>query len=89
MTREEMEEVKRHFDVVAEGLRGEIRQVAEGVALVNERLDRQIHENETAHREILSAIRFSYAELDQRIRSVETEVAELKSRLTRLEADRT
>lgn len=89
MTREEMEEVKRHFDVVAEGLRGEIRQVAEGVALVNEGLDRQIHENETAHREILSAIRFSYAELDQRIRSVETEVAELKSRLTRLEADRT
>lgn len=89
MTREETEEVKRHFDVVAEGLRGEIRQVAEGVANVGERLDRHARDNVSAQREILSAIRFSYAELDQRIRSVETEVADLKTRLVRLEAERT
>lgn len=34
------EETKRHFGVIAEGLRSEIRQVAEGVVNVNERLER-------------------------------------------------
>ena len=33
-------DLRRHFDVTAEGLRHEIRLVAEGVMLVNERVDR-------------------------------------------------
>ena len=32
------DETKRHFDVVAEGLKDEIKQVAEGVALNTEKL---------------------------------------------------
>jgi hypothetical protein len=40
MTRDEAEELKRHFDVVGEGLRSEIRQVEEGVVLVSEKIDR-------------------------------------------------
>jgi hypothetical protein len=40
MDRETAEELKRHFNVVAEGLRSEIRAVADGVAATNERLDR-------------------------------------------------
>lgn len=39
MNRDEMEEIKRHFGVVAEGLRTEIRQVSEDVAKLNEKLD--------------------------------------------------
>mgnify|MGYP001569624865 CR=1 FL=1 len=34
------EEVKHHMDVVAEDLKGQIQQVAEGVVVANDRLDR-------------------------------------------------
>ena len=34
------EEVKRHFDVVAEDIKGQIQQVAEGVTANSERLER-------------------------------------------------
>jgi hypothetical protein len=64
MEKDEIDEVKRHFDVVAEGLEHKIQLVAEGVANLNEKLDRHIEENEAAHREILSAIKFSYAGVD-------------------------
>jgi hypothetical protein len=40
MTDEQMNEIKRHSDVVSEGLRVEIRQVAEGVVNVDEKLER-------------------------------------------------
>ena len=85
MEKGEMEEIKRHFGVVAEGLRSDIQQVAEGVTNLNEKLDRQIEENEAAHREILSAIKFSYAELDRRITTLEDGFGSLKSRVERLE----
>ena len=90
MEKDDIEEIKHHFGVIAEGLRTEIRQVAEGVANLDEKLDREITalraENEQAHREILSAIKFSYAELDRRITTIEGEVSSLKSRMERLEA---
>ena len=63
MNPDEMDEIKRHFGVVAEGLEHKIQLVAEGVANLNEKFDREIsafrEENEQAHREILSAIKFS------------------------------
>jgi chromosome segregation ATPase len=34
------QEIRRHFDVVAEGLRGDIRMLAEGIVGTHERLDR-------------------------------------------------
>jgi predicted nuclease with TOPRIM domain len=40
MTPEDRDDIKRHFDVVAEDLRSDIRMVAEGVAMNTERLDR-------------------------------------------------
>jgi len=52
---------------VAEGLEHKIQLVAEGVANGNGKVDRAIEENEAAHREILSAIKLSFAELDQRM----------------------
>jgi hypothetical protein len=39
MDRETAEEVKRHFNVVAEGLRSDIRLVIEGLAANTDRLD--------------------------------------------------
>ncbi|HSE95171.1 MAG TPA: hypothetical protein VLD61_04730 [Methylomirabilota bacterium] len=35
-----VDEMRRHFDVVAEGLHGDIRLVAEGVTVLSERVDR-------------------------------------------------
>ncbi len=40
MDRETAEDIKRHFDVVGESLRSDIRTVAEGFVSPNERLDR-------------------------------------------------
>jgi len=47
--------------VVAEGLRNDIRQVAEGHEVIRNEIHTLREENEAAHREILSAIKFSYA----------------------------
>ena len=38
--KEATEEIKHHMDVVAEDLKGQIQQVAEGVVVANQRLDR-------------------------------------------------
>lgn len=90
MEKSEIEEIKRHFGVIAEGLEHKIQLVAEGVANLNEKFDREMtslrEENEAAHREILSAIKFSYAELDRRIRVLEEDSLTLKARVERLEA---
>ena len=59
MNPDEMDEIKRHFGVVAEGLRTEIRQVAEGHEVIRAEIQTLREENEQAHREILSAIKFS------------------------------
>ena len=40
MDRDTADEIKRHFNVVAEGLRSEIRTVAEGVGANTDKLDR-------------------------------------------------
>lgn len=75
MNNEQMEEIKRHFGVVAEGLGHKIQRVAEGVSNIKETFDRDMtslrEDNEQAHREILSAIKFSYAELDHYLKSIQ------------------
>ena len=50
-TRGAADETRRHMDVVAEDLRGEIRQVAEGVMMANERIDRLDAKVELYHAE--------------------------------------
>jgi uncharacterized coiled-coil DUF342 family protein len=102
MTRDEMEEVKRHFGVVADGLRSEIRLVAEGHAALDEKLDETRQEMSEFHREFLeflkdiqvefrelrALIKLSYVELDERLKNVERELLLLKSRLDDLEGRR-
>ena len=83
---EQFEETKRHFGVVAEGFRSEIRQVAEGHEVIRHEIQILREENEQAHGEILSAIKFSYAELDRRVRTLEEMALSLQARMERLEA---
>jgi len=101
------EEIKRHFDVVAESLKDEIKLVAEGHSILDrkidgldtkvdkldgriDKVDRKIDEfrkeNAEEHREILSAIKFSYAELDHRIVTLENKFTDVEKRVSRLEA---
>ena len=55
------EETKQYFGVVAEGLRSEIQQVAEGHEVIRNEIQSLRQENEQAHKEIVAAIKFSYA----------------------------
>ena len=101
------EEIKRHFDVVAESLKDEIKLVAEGHSILDikmDGLDKKVYEldikmdgldkkvyklrkeNAEEHREILSAIKFSYAELNHRIVTLEKKFTDVEKRVNRLEA---
>ena len=87
------EEIKRHFDVVAESLKDEIKLVAEGHSILDRKmdgLDKKVDklrkENAEEHREILSAIKLSYAELDHRIVTLENKFTDVEKRVSRLEA---
>jgi len=90
MNDEQMEEIKRHFGGVAEGLGHKIQLVAEGVVNLNEKFDREIaalrQEMKSEFSEVKAMIKFSYAELDSRVRAVEETVLSLQARLERLEA---
>ena len=80
MNTKETEEIKRYFVVVAEGLRHDIQQVAEGHEIVLT----QVKE----FREVRAIIKFSFAELDQRIGPLESQKVDMKKRLTQLEMQR-
>ena len=68
-------ETRRHFDVIGEALRDEIRQVAEGVASLEERLQVGLKglrdEMMAGFSEVNSMIKFSHAELDRRVSASE------------------
>ncbi|PIX24868.1 MAG: hypothetical protein COZ68_05355 [Deltaproteobacteria bacterium CG_4_8_14_3_um_filter_43_13] len=86
MEKREIEEIKRHFSVVAEGLEHKIQLVAEGITNVDEKLERFRQEVKEEFKETRSMIKFSYAELDRRVAVIEDEVMSLKNRVERLEA---
>jgi ABC-type phosphate transport system auxiliary subunit len=83
------ERVIHQFHIITEGLREDVKQVAERVMNVNEKLERvrqelKIEIQET-RQEVLAAIKFSYAELDRRITVLESEVNDLKRRVEKIE----
>jgi hypothetical protein len=86
MDETQVEEIKRHFGVVAEELRSEVRAVAEGVGRVDERLERLQSEVKRESEETRSLIRLSYSELERRVEDLEGDMGDLKDRVSRLEA---
>ncbi len=86
----EVTEIKRHFGIVAERLESRIQQLAEGVAHLDEKLESEITtlgaEMHQEFDETRAMIRLSYAELDRRLRVLETGYSSLESRVQRLEA---
>jgi len=82
--------VIHRFQIITENLEDKIKQVAEGVTNLNEKFDRRFDELNRdlnqKHQDVLAAIKFSYAELDKRITSLEAQVKYLDERVTRLES---
>ena len=62
--------------VLLEALRGEIRQIAEAHAMLDQRVEHFRRENEAAHQEILTLLRSSYHELDRRVTRLEARLDE-------------
>ncbi len=81
-----LDDSRREFGVVTEGLRSEIQQVAEGVVLNGERLDRFQAETSREFAEVRSMFRFSHAELERRLRTLEDSSGSHEARLQRLES---
>lgn len=82
-------EIVHEFHIVSEGLVSQVKQVAEGVVNLNEKLDRTRQELKAeiqeTRQEVLAAIKFSYAELDRRITTLEREFFDLKLRVEKIE----
>lgn len=84
------EEAVHRFQIITEKLEDKILQIAEGVTNLNEKIDRRIndmnHSMEQRHQDLLAAIKFSYAELDKRISTLEIQLNQLDERVRRLES---
>jgi len=75
MTRDEAEDIKRHFDVVAEHLDSSIQAVAEGVAVNTERIER-----------LQSETRAGFARVDLQFGRVDARFAGVDSRLDSMDS---
>jgi hypothetical protein len=77
------DEVKRHFDATAEALRGDIRAIARLVIVLADRLDRTAsdirEEMRSGFAETQAMIKFSHADLDRRLTSLEARVERLET----------
>jgi hypothetical protein len=71
MDSETVEEIKRHFNVVAEGLRSEIRIVGEGLQGFRDATAGEFRAVRGEMSEIRALLRLSFGELDRRIRTLE------------------
>ena len=87
------EDTRRHFDVVAEHLRRDMKTVVEGVITCNQRIDRLETSIKGEFAEVRAMIKFSYADLDRRLdtmeetqRKLEDAVTNLQTRIERLES---
>jgi len=83
-------EIRRHFDVTAERLEGRIDLVVEALTQLDEKLDRSVdrldQKIERTAADTQAMIKFSHAELDRRIRTLEEGFADLQARVERLES---
>ena len=85
---ERIDAVHRELGVVIERQQDQIRLIAEGRSFLAARIERVEQAIESMGREILAAVKFSYAELDRRLTRLEALTVDLESRLSRLERER-
>ena len=85
MNDEQMEEIKRHFGMVAESLRSDILQIAVGHASIRHELQEHRGELRDEFKEMHALMRLSFSQLDQHSPTLELDVTALKTRMDRLE----
>ena len=64
MEQEQVEEIKRHFGVIAEALRSDVRLVAEGHSVIRREIQEFRGEVGDEFREVRALLRLSFAQLD-------------------------
>ncbi len=83
------EEIIHQFHVISEDVISKLQLVAEGLINLDEKFNRRMDDfekkNEEQHKDILAAVKFSYAELDKRIITLESEMKDLKLRMDKIE----
>ena len=88
MNAEQMEEIKPHFGMVAESLRSDIREIAQGHITIRHELQDLRGELRDEFKEMRALMRLSFSQLDQRIRTLKSDSSTLKARMDRLETNR-
>jgi hypothetical protein len=71
MDNETVEEIKRHFNIVAEGLRSDIRTVAEALQGLREETATEFRTVREELSELRAMFRLSFGDLDRRLQSLE------------------
>jgi hypothetical protein len=85
MNAEQLEEIKRHFSLVSEALRSDIRRIAEGQSILQHQLQDPRGENENKFKEIQASTQLSFSQFGQHSHSLETDLSDLQNRIDRLE----
>ena len=85
MNAEQLEEIKRHFSVVTEALRNDIRLIAEGHATLCHESQEPCGENQGEFKDMRTFTQLSFPQFDQHIHILETDLSDLKNRIDHLE----
>jgi hypothetical protein len=81
MNAEQLEEIKRHFSVVSEALRSDIRRITVGHATLCHELQKPRGENQDEFKEMQAFTQLSSTQFDQHIHTLETDISTLKNRM--------
>lgn len=79
------EGIMNQFHIISENVISQVKLVAEGVMNLDEKFIREINSLHKENQEIMAMTKFSYAELDRRISTLEGEIEELKRRVDQIE----
>jgi hypothetical protein len=88
MNAEQLEEIKRHFSVVSEALRSDIRRIAVGHAILCHELQEPCGENQDEFKKMQTLLQLSLSQFDQHIHTLETDISTLKNHMDCLETSR-
>lgn len=85
MNAEHLEEITRHFSVVSEALRSDLRRMAECDATLRHESQETRVEISDELKDMQAFARLSFSQLKPHIRTLETDISDLKNRIDHLE----
>lgn len=85
MNAEQLEEIKRHFSLVSEALRSDIRRIEEGQSILQHQLQEPHGENQNKFKEIQAFTQLSFPQFGQYSHTLEIDLSDLQNRIDRIE----